>query len=193
MKTKIILILAMFTVCFSCKKDVETTDPNEILEIFEGLPTNNVIGIKTIGNGKSGTFKSFGSGLISKSTKKGFFFLNVASYNVNEELRDYLTMDDLPLTKGRFPIVTSKLVENDNIIDALYARMAADGDISGAQYSLDTSKANEIEITDVDTVANYARGKLNVHFVMKGESIIPNLPQKVSFTSVNFYVLLTWK
>ena len=186
MKTKIILILAMFTVCFSCKKDVETTDSNEILEIFEFLPNSNVIGTKTIGNGKSGTFKSLGGGVIHGSTKKGYFSLDITSYNASGDLREIISMGDIPIKKGNFPILIPGWVENDDIIDVTYSRTAADGDVLVAYYLLNETQFSNIEITDIDTVANYVRGKLNVHFVMQGKSGIADLPNKVSFTSVNF-------
>ena len=189
MKTKIILILAMFTVCFSCKKDVET-DSNEILEIFKpGIFGYDASGIKTIGNGKNGSFKMMAGGVISKGQNL-LFSMDFLSFSDNMEERDIFGVFNIPLKKGSSRIngVSSK----DNTF-AFYARRMSDGDITGAYYDRDESKFSNIEITELDTVANYARGKLNVYFVMQGKSVIPNLPQKVSFTSVDFNVLLTWK
>ena len=140
-------------------------------------------------SGKSDSFKMIAGGDIGRG-QNSLFTISFLSFSDNMEIRDIFGINHIPLRKGNFQI--KGVLSTDNTF-ASYSRMTADGDVVGAYYIRDETKYSNIEITELDTVAKYARGKLDVHFVMKGESIIPNLPQKVSFTSVNFYVLLTWK
>jgi hypothetical protein len=205
MKIKIILMLSIIAFCFSCKKN-EEAESNEVLEIFEPFspsPHSIATGIKTTGSGKNGVIKMSCWGARSREQYDQFnnkaFGISMTTSIVYPDsvwdYRDIVSVGNIPLKKGSYPILISLTPPpGDNRVLGSYVRWWND-DQWAASYHRDPDKNSIIELTEVDTVANRVKGKLNVYFVKKHVycQCFPFLPEKVSFTSMEFDTEIIWQ
>ncbi len=160
------------------------------LELFEaGLaPFGFMEGIKTIGNGESGKCSFSAKGVISENTKDGYFILLCNSYYVVdgiENIKEETYIEDLPLKKGKYKIISDKGIPKNDSISAFYMRLH-NFDVTAASYRVNLSKQNQIEITVVDTIAKIVKGTLNTYYYKSDLNKPTKYPVRVSFTDMKF-------
>ncbi len=182
---KNILYCLFVLVCLAaCRKE-----DKEKVEIF--LPGQQLFGSGTAlkivpGVGKV-AWEASGMAIIDKPN---FFNVRFGTVNSNNEKREGLSINEIPLTSGRYAIQPGGPNNNsDGVTGAGYFRSLADGDVAGASYyAMDyDNPANFIDVA-VDTVAKTARGTFSVAFKLFTPNSSQDPPETVIFKDGSFGV-----
>ena len=129
------------------------------------------------------------SGIAQKETKPNFFDINLGTENEFMELRESVSINEIPLASGRYAIQAGGPQNtSDGITGAAYHRLLADGDVSGASYyAMDYSPENFVEVV-VDTLAKTAKGTFSIAFKLWDQDKGQDFPETVIFKNGSFDV-----
>jgi hypothetical protein len=181
MKTNMILMAAaLFLLCAACCKKDE-------LEIFE--PGDQAYGtmqadkkVNWIGKEK---WTASGVAIREQEQPDRLFRIGGRTYSEDGEERESLTIFEIPLSKGTYPIFTNR-EDAQSKVYAVYGRRISDGDVVGALYRPTKSNQNCITVTEIDTVSGTVKGRFRVEFSIVDEYDNSEFPDCVLFKNGTF-------
>jgi hypothetical protein len=130
-----------------------------------------------------------GIAFLNKTTRNKFD-IQLGTFHSEGYNRDHICFLNIPLKKNKNIILTNPSINLGDLIPC-YTRLADDGDVIGASYNLMVGFDNYVEVTQVDTLQNIAKGTFNLGFTIKEQYKGYNLPDTVFFRNgvfdVKFY------
>ncbi len=173
---KIIIILFLGCVLFSCKK-----------EDLPSAPSFNP-GSKEFGNAigtKNGTLFECSVNVFKEESN--VFYISFETEEGEEATREKFSCSHVPLKIGIYTnIKTTREQTNDNDITALGAMHIGDGCVIDNFYDIDTKASNYVKVTSIDLIKGNIKGEVDLRFNIRPPQIEPSYASILHFKKVAF-------
>ena len=139
-------------------------------------------------NGKA--FEASGMAFFYEDQPTEYFAIRYDTFTSEGFWRESVTISEIKLEIGTYPIVGEVVDLNDGFVGASYTTLTSDGDVLENVYKLVASEENMIIIESIDTVANITKGRFHLEFTIDESysSKSPQNPEHVIFSEGSFDV-----